>query len=148
MQQNHNCTMNEDEGRLLLKIYHSLYLKGLCVWEGVGERTELQYFDPYSYGHQRCVFLVLQVCSTGGPGAQLSAGWWLYLPHFVINSSDLQLTGRPEGPFYRVVAFSTTSCLRLPWNPTHWLPVCTELYDSSIAHSIFGMACLLVIKWK
>ena len=44
----------------------------------------------------------------GGPGAQLSAGCWLSLPHLVINSSDLQL----------------------------WLPVSTELYNSSIAHSI------------
>ena len=36
--------------------------KGLlkvCVWERVGDRTELQYIDPHSYGHQRCVFLVL-----------------------------------------------------------------------------------------
>ena len=55
------------------KIYLSLYLKGLCVWEGVGDWTELQYIDPHSYGHQRCVFLNLQGCSTGGPGAQLSA---------------------------------------------------------------------------
>ena len=71
-------------------------------------------------------------CSTGGPGTQLSAGflycilsstglqtalgvprppsagWWLSLPHLVSNSSDLQLTGEPEGPFCRVVAFCTT----------------------------------------
>ena len=53
---------------VLRKIYLSIYLKGL-VWEGVGDRTELQYIDPHSYGHQRCVFLVLQGCSTGGPGA-------------------------------------------------------------------------------
>ena len=39
------------------KIYLSLYCK-VCVWEGVGDRTELQYIDPHSYGHQRCVFLV------------------------------------------------------------------------------------------
>ena len=51
----------------LRKIYLSLYLKGLCVWEGVGDRTELQHIDPHSYGHQRCVFLVLQGCSTWGP---------------------------------------------------------------------------------
>ena len=27
------------------------------------------YFDPHSYGSQRCVFLVLQGCLTRGPGA-------------------------------------------------------------------------------
>ena len=29
-----------------------------------------------------------------------------------------------------------------------WLPVFTELYNSSIAHSIFGMACLIIITRK
>ena len=62
-------------------MYLSLYWKGskrvlkVLQWEGVGDRTELQHTDPHSYGHQRCVFLVLQRCSTGGPRAQLSAGW-------------------------------------------------------------------------
>ena len=69
------------------------------MWEGAGDRTELQYIDAHSYGHQRCVFLVLQGCSTGGPGVQLSAGWWLSLLHLVSNSSDLQLSlGVPRAP--------------------------------------------------
>ena len=53
-----------------------------------------------------------------------------------------------EDPLCRAVAFSTTSCLRLLWSPTRWLPVSTKLYNSSIAHSIFGMAYLIVIKRK
>ena len=68
------------------------------MWEGVGDWTELQYIDPHSYGHQRCVFLVLQCCSTGGPGAQLFAECWLSLPHLVINGSPNSIGG-PEGPF-------------------------------------------------
>ena len=78
--------------------------KGLlkvCEWEGAGDRTELQYFDPHSHGHQRCVFLVLQGCSTGSPEAH-SAGWWLSLLHLISNLS-----------------------------PTVSLPVITELYNSS-----------------
>ena len=55
------------------------------------------------------VFFVLQGCSTGGLGAQLSAGCWLSLPHLVTNGSGLQ---------------------------TNWLLVFTELYNSSIVHSI------------
>ena len=102
------------------KIYLSVYLKGLCVWEGVGDQTELQYIDSHSYGYQHCVFLVLQGCSTRGPGVH-SAGCGLSLPLLVTNRFGLQ---------------------------TNWLPVFTELYNSSIAHSIFGMACLIVIKWK
>ena len=90
-------------------MYLALYLKVLCVWEGVGDRTELQHTDPHFYGNQRCVFLVLQCCSTGGPGAQLSAECWLSRLHLVTNGFGLQ---------------------------TNWLPVFTELYNSSIAHSI------------
>ena len=56
-----------------------------------------------------------------------------------------------------VLAFSTASCHQRVWSPkTKWLPVFTELYNSSIAHSVsshnwpsecvtsavFGMACL------
>ena len=39
--------------------------------------------------------------------------------------------GGPEGLLRRAVAFSTTACLRLLWTPTVWLPVLTELYNSS-----------------
>ena len=91
------------------KICTSHFICNKCVWEGVGDRTELIYFDPHSYSRQRCVFLVLQGCSTGGPEAH-SAGWsatsyqqllwaptqsgapspfgqvWLSLPHLVYNS--------------------------------------------------------------
>ena len=73
-------------------------------------------------------------CSTWDPGTH-SAGCWLTLPHLVTNWSDLQ---------------------------TNWLPVFTELYNSSITHSVSphnwlsecitstvpGMACLIVIKRK
>ena len=121
-------------GEDLKKKYTSHFICKSCVWEGVGDRTELQHIDPHSYGHQRCVFFVLQGCSTGSPGAhsagcglslpQLvtdgspnsigvprapSAGWWLSLPHLVTNGSGLE---------------------------TNWHFVFTELYNSSIAHSI------------
>ena len=124
---------NKDKRHSLLEKYTSHFIwkgsKGLCVWEGVGDRTELQYIDPHSYGHQRCVFLILQGCSTGGPGA-LSAGSWLSLPHLVTNGYPNSIGG-PKGPLRWVVAFPTTSS-----SPTNWLPVFTELYNSSIAHSI------------
>ena len=53
---------------------------------------------PHSYGRQRCVFLVLQSCSTGGPGAH-SAGWWLSLLHLISNFSGPQTpSGFPRAP--------------------------------------------------
>ena len=105
----YTCRINDTiktSDTVLRKIYLSLYLIG-CVWEGVEDRTELQYIDPHSYGHQRCVFFVLQGCSTGGPGAQLSAWWWLSLPHLVSNSSALQLTDFLFTPSYIIVQSPT-----------------------------------------
>ena len=72
---------------VLRKIYLALYWKG-CVWEGVGDRTELQNIDPHSIGHN-CVLPVLLGCSTGGLRAH-SAGCWISLPHLVTNGSGLQ----------------------------------------------------------
>ena len=47
------------------------------------------------------------------------------------------LNRRPGGPaFYWVLAFSTTACLQLLWSLNSLTPVFTELYNSSIAHSI------------
>ena len=120
------------------------------MWEGVGDQTELQYIDPHSYGHQRCIFLVLQCCSTGGLGAQLSAEcwlslshlvtngspnslgvprppsarWWLSLPHLVSNSSDLQLTDFQSPPSYIIVQ-----------SPTQYLPM-TGHWDVSLPLSL------------
>ena len=75
-------------------LYLSLYCKGskglfkFWMWEGAGDRTELKYFDPHSYGRQRCVFLVL-----------------------------LMLNRRPWGPLCWVLAFFTASYQQLLWSP-------------------------------
>ena len=59
---------------------------------------KLQYFETQTYGRQRCVFLVLQGCSTGGPEAH-SAGWWLPLLHLISNFSGPQIpSGFPRAP--------------------------------------------------
>ena len=106
-------------------MYLSFYCN-VCVWERAGDRTELQYIDPHSYGRQRCVFLVLHGCSTGGPGAQLSAGWWLSLLHLITNWSP-KLHRGSRGPLRPGVAFPTTS--RLYSNCL--TSVLTELYNCS-----------------
>ena len=113
------------------KIYTSHFIervrKGLLkvlLREGVGDWTELQYIDPHSNGHQRCIFLVLQGCSyrilspTGpqnqsGVSRAPSARWWFSLPHLVSNLSDLQLTVFLFLPSYIIVQSPTQS---LEWH--------------------------------
>ena len=84
----HTQHNNKDERHSSLEKYTSHFIWKGCVWEGVGDRTELQHIDPHSYGHQR-FFPVLLGCSTGGQGPSLS-GCWFSLPHLIFNSSDPQ----------------------------------------------------------
>ena len=71
------------------KIYLSRYWKG-CVWEGVGDRTELQHMDPHSIGHNRVSFPFSWAAQPGAWGPSLS-GCWFSLPHLISNWSNLQL---------------------------------------------------------
>ena len=139
-------------------MYLSLYCKGskrlfkVCVREGAGDRTELQYIDPHSYGHQRCVFLVLLMLNrmpgglafcwvlafsttschqwvsetTGGPEGPFGREW-LSLPHLISNFSGPQLIRGSKIPF-------GLAWLSLPHlvsiTPT-LTSVLTELYNSS-----------------
>ena len=80
-------------------IYLSLYCKGsrrlfkVCVWEGARDRTQTVIFWPQTYGHQRCVFLVLLI-----------------------------LNRRSWGPLCWVLAFFTASYQHLLWTPIHQGP--------------------------
>ena len=150
MQQNHNGTRNNDERRLLKKNIPLILLQGLRVRGSWRPNTTAIYWPPLLWpsalglsrspgllnrrpGDPFCWLSLLHLITnwfgpqtpSGVPRAP-SARWWLSLPHL----------------------FSNSSALKLVCSPTHWLPVCTELYNSSIAHSIFGMACLIVIKRK
>ena len=68
-------------------------------------------FWPQSYGRQRCVFLVLQGCSTGGPGPALLDEGFL---HCFLSASSLDPNSLgPKWPLWPDVAFPTTSRLQL-----------------------------------
>ena len=84
------------------------------------------YFDPHSYGHQRCVFLVLQM-----------------------------LNRRPRGPLCWLMAFFTASYQQLPWTPTHqspqgpfglmWLSLPHLVYNS--VRSLTVTATVWLLSW-
>ena len=111
-----NISMQWRRATQFLEKYTSHFIWKVCVWEGAGDRTELQHIDPHSIGHQR-FFPVLLGCSIEGLGAQPlwvlvfstasylhssdpqlsigglrapSAGCWLSLLRLVSNWSGLQ----------------------------------------------------------
>ena len=80
----HNDTIKTSD-TVLRKIYLSLYLKG-CVWEGVGDRTELQRIDPHSIGHNRVSFPFSSTAQLGARGPTLlGAGF----PYHILSPTGL-----------------------------------------------------------
>ena len=78
------------------------------MWEGVGDRTELQHINPHSIGHYRVSFPFSWAAQPGVWGPSLT-GTSSSIQHLLSNSSDPQLI----------------------WSP-NWLNfLCTELYNSS-----------------
>ena len=75
--QNHNDDTIKTSDTVLRKIYLSLYLKG-SMWEGVGDRTELQHIDPNSIGHNRVSFPFSCAAQPGARGPTLMGSSFLY----------------------------------------------------------------------
>ena len=71
------------------------------MWEGVGDRTELQHIDPQSIGHNRVSFPFSWAAQ---PGAR--------------------------GPLCWVLAFSTISCHQRVWSPTGLVSKVTDFLSS------------------
>ena len=74
----------------------SLYGKG-CVWEGVGDRTELQHIDPHSTGHNCISFPFSWAAQPGALGPSLSR-ICSSIQHLLSNWSDLQLNDFLSSP--------------------------------------------------
>ena len=106
------------------------------MWEGVGDWTKTAtYWPPQPLRTSPCVVLVLLDCSTGGLGAQPL--WKMFPSQHLLTNWSPNFIGCPKGPFCWVGAFSTTSFLRPLWTPTPDFLSLTELYNSSITHSIW-----------
>ena len=67
------------------------------MWEGVGDRTELQRIDPHSYGHNGVSFPFSWAAQPGAWGPSLS-GTCSSFQHLLFNWSDLQLTDFLSSP--------------------------------------------------
>ena len=102
-------------------MYLSFYCN-VCVWERVGDRTKTAIYWPHSYGHQRCVFLVLLMLnwragahSAGFLYCTLSPTGLVPKLHLVSITSDLQLSDFLSWPSYIIVQRPLNRPLNL-WN--------------------------------
>ena len=67
---------NKDDRHSSLEKYNCHFIWKGCVWEGVGDGTELQHIDPHSYGHNSVSFLFSWATQPGAWGtASLGAGF-------------------------------------------------------------------------
>ena len=104
--------MKDERRHFFRKLYLSLYWKG-CVWEGVGDRTELQHIDPHSSGYHSLSF-PLSWAAQPGPGVQPL--WDMVL----FPASSFQLLNRESWGPPLLVAGSLYCIL----SPTNWTSCC------------------------
>ena len=71
--QYHNDTIIKTQEDFFIKIYTSHFICNVCVREGVGDRTELQYIDPTLMAVSIVSFSFSKAAQPGGPDAH-SAG--------------------------------------------------------------------------
>ena len=99
------------------------------MWEGVGDRTELQHIDPHSIGHNRVSFPFSWAAQPGAWGPASLGAAFLYC---ILSPTRLIPNNQGSwGPILLGAVFSTASFLQLS-GPQNWLNfLCTELYNSS-----------------
>ena len=81
---------NKDERYSSLEKYTSHFIEKGCVWEGVGDRTELQHIDPHSSGHNHVPFPFSWAAQPGAWGPS-PPGTCSSIQHLISNWSDPQL---------------------------------------------------------
>ena len=75
-QTNDNTIIKKKRATEFFKKYTSHFIWKGCMWEGVGNRTELQHIDPHSIAHNRVSFPFSGTAQPGGWGpASLGAGF-------------------------------------------------------------------------
>ena len=93
-------------------------LKVLLCERWVGDWTELQHIDPYSYGHNSVSFPFSRAAQPEAWGPSLS-GTCFSFQHLLSNSSEALNSncsiGGPEVPLCWVLVLSTASYLQLIW---------------------------------
>ena len=143
----HNDDTIKTSDPVLRKICTSHFIWKGCVWEGVGDRTELQHIDPHSIGHNCVSFPSSWATQPGAWGPSLSGCWFfstasylqlVWSPTRLISNCNCSIGG-PRAP-------SGWCWLSLPHLVSNWLNfLCTELYNSS-THTFLWVSQIALIQ--
>ena len=99
---------------VLLEKYTSHFIWKGCVWEGVGDQTELQHIDPHSIGHNHVSFPFSWAAQPRAWGLPLLGAGFLYRilspTRLIPNWSDLQTDWISCALHYIIVQRSPSSC--------------------------------------
>ena len=115
-----STTQNKDEQHSLLEKYTSHFIWKVCVWKGVGDRTELQHIDHHSIGHNRVSFPFTYAAQPAAWGHTMLGAGFLY--HILSPTDQVSKLNRGSpGPLLLGAGFLYHIFLQ-----TNWLPVFTE----------------------
>ena len=109
--QKHNDAMKTSGYRSLAK-YNSHFIIFYCVWEWVGDWTELQHMAIRVGVNNSVSFPFSWAAQPGAWGPSLS-GTWSSFQHLLSNS-NCSVEG-PESPLHWVLVLSTASYFQLTW---------------------------------
>ena len=128
-----------------LEKYTSHFIWKGCVWEGVGDRTELQHIDPHSISYNRVSLPFSWAAQLGAWGPSLS-GTCSSIQHLLTNWSDLQTAQSGAWGLPLLGAgFLYHFFLQLVWSPklTDFLSspsyIIVQLPPSSCGHHNFAL---------
>ena len=130
------------------------------MWEEVGDRTELQHIDPHSIGHNHVSFPFSWAAQPGAWGPTLLGAGFLYhilSPKGLVSKLIWSPTATAPSGAWGSTLMGSGFLYRI-LSPTNWLPVFTELYNSStstflwasqiaLIQAIHGQGCNIPIDW-
>ena len=120
----HNDTIIKTQEDFFMNICTSHFIYNVCMGEGAGDRTELQYFDP-------ALLWPSTLCLSRSPGL---------------------LNRRPRGSLCWVMAFFTASYQQLLWTPTAsyqqllWTPTQSAFPTTLVYNSVRSLTVWL-LSW-
>ena len=136
----HNDDTIKTNNTVLLEKYTSHFIWKGCVWEGVGDRTELQHIDPHSIGINSVSFPFSWAAQPGAWGPILlgvgflyrilsPTGWISFAPSYIIVQRPPSSCGRHKShsfnssTFKVIFWYSSTRC-------TCYVHRCISYFDS------------------